>query len=173
MRGDVLVIGWGNPGRGDDGLGPACVEALARRAPVGVRFEQDYQLQPEHAADVAQARLVVFVDAACDAPAAVYVEPVAPRPASGFTTHGLAPAALLEIARGAFGAQPAAWIVGIRGSCFEPFREELSPEARDNLGRAVGFLDAVLAADDPAEELERAARCGVPTASAAAGGEGR
>ncbi len=61
----VLVYGYGNPGRLDDGLGPALVRELSRR---GLRAEADletaYQLQVEDAARVAEYDLVIFADAA-------------------------------------------------------------------------------------------------------------
>ena len=43
----LLVFGWGNRSRGDDALGPLCVERLREAAPAGVdaEFLDDYQLQ--------------------------------------------------------------------------------------------------------------------------------
>src|SRR5262245_41264787 len=60
----VLVIGYGNTLRGEDGIGPAVAEEVAARGLPGVRVIVAHQLTPELAADIADARLVVFVDAA-------------------------------------------------------------------------------------------------------------
>ena len=45
----MLLIGYGNPGRGDDGLGPALSEAVAARSLPGLEVDTDYQLVAEHA----------------------------------------------------------------------------------------------------------------------------
>ena len=59
----TLILGWGNPGRLDDGLGPAFVEILQTLDLPGVEVDSDYQLQIEDAAEVASFQRVVFVDA--------------------------------------------------------------------------------------------------------------
>ena len=64
MPADALVIGYGNTLRGDDGIGPAVAEAVAALGLPGVRVIVAHQLTPELAADLADAQLVVFVDAA-------------------------------------------------------------------------------------------------------------
>ena len=157
----VLVIGYGNPGRGDDGLGPACVDAVARLRLDCVRCEQDYQPAIEDAVDVAAARAVIFVDAAVDGPAPFFVEPVRPRAALGFSSHVLDPEGVMAIAARTFDATPPAWKVGIRGESFEAFRERISPRALENLAHAVAFLEAALAGGRPEEALARAVREGL------------
>ena len=49
----TLVLGFGNPGRLDDGLGPAVVEALRAYELPGVTMDADYQLRVEDAAEIA------------------------------------------------------------------------------------------------------------------------
>ena len=63
----ILVIGYGNELRRDDGLGPRVAASLAGP---GVRALAVRQLTPELAEEVATARLVVFVDARVNPPAA-------------------------------------------------------------------------------------------------------
>ena len=46
----VLLIGYGNPGRLDDGLGPALAAAVEKLAIPGVTVDADYQLNVEDAA---------------------------------------------------------------------------------------------------------------------------
>jgi len=60
----VLVIGYGNPGRRDDGLGPALAERLQELRLPGVDVDADYQLTVEDAAAAAEHDVVVFADAA-------------------------------------------------------------------------------------------------------------
>ena len=64
MTADVLVIGYGNTLRGDDGIGPAVAGEIDRLAVPGVRVIVVHQLTPELAADLAACRRAVFIDAA-------------------------------------------------------------------------------------------------------------
>lgn len=139
----VLVIGFGNPGRLDDGLGPALAAALERRDLPGVTVDADYQLTVEDAAAVAESEVVVFADAAVDGPP-VSFRRLEPKPALSFSSHSVEPAALIALARDLFGWQGRAYMLGIRGYAFNAFEERLSVRARENLAEAVRFATRVL-----------------------------
>jgi len=118
----VLVFGWGNLSRGDDALGPLCVERL--RAAAGqdgrVEFLDDYQLQVEHALDLVGRTQVLFVDASRTARAPFDVSTVQARPDTGFTTHAMSPQALLQVYRDLHGGlAPPCTLLGIRAEAFE------------------------------------------------------
>ena len=117
---DLLILGWGNPGRGDDGLGPAFVEAIEELDLPGVDSDSDYQLQVENAATIAEYRRVLFVDADRTCAEPFWMGRLEPQ-ASGlsFSTHSVAPAAILALVRDLFQAEPEAWILGIRGYDFD------------------------------------------------------
>ena len=74
----VLVLGYGNPGRRDDGLGPRLAEELSRMALPGVDVDSAYQFQAEDAAAVADHDVVVFVDADVSCPDPFEMRPVLP-----------------------------------------------------------------------------------------------
>ncbi|MDP3927268.1 MAG: hydrogenase maturation protease [Hydrogenophaga sp.] len=96
----LLVFGWGNPSRGDDALGPLLVEQLAGLAQLSSgRLEclTDFQLQVEHALDLVGRERVLFVDAAIGLRTPFEVSEVHPAAVAGFTTHALAPEALLQV----------------------------------------------------------------------------
>ena len=59
----VLLIGYGNPAREDDGLGPAAAQAIEKLGIEGVSVDSNYQLTVEDAASAAHHDVVVFVDA--------------------------------------------------------------------------------------------------------------
>ncbi|MEN8150268.1 MAG: hydrogenase maturation protease [Planctomycetota bacterium] len=140
----VLVYGYGNPGRKDDGLGPALAERVAAAGPAGVTVETNYQLAVEDAAQVADHDVVIFADAAMEGPAPFTFRRVEPSSESCFTTHVLPPEVLMGIAAEHFGAEAAGYVLGIRGHEFDEFGEYLSERARDNLGAACVFLlDAI------------------------------
>lgn len=142
---DTLVLGWGNPGRGDDGLGPALTRLLRERCAGGVDAESDYQLQIEDASECAEHRRVIFVDADRTGPEPFSCRRVEPATAPlGFSSHSVSPGALLAITRELFDRQPEAWLVGVRGYEFDDFHEGLSRRAQANLLAAADYLSEVL-----------------------------
>ncbi len=140
----VLVIGYGNPGRLDDGLGPALAAAIEARQIPGVEVEADYQLNVEHAEQIARYDAVVFADASVSAPAPFEWQELAPHPIVGMGSHSLHPSAVLALALDCFGARPRAYALAIRGREFGDFGVQLSTEARRHLDAAIEFLDAWL-----------------------------
>jgi len=159
-RATTLILGWGNPGRVDDGLGPAFIEAVAKLGPPGVVLDADYQLTLEDAAEVARYDRVVFVDADRRGPAPFRMRRLRPSAHGfGFSTHGVEPGAVLALCRDLFHATPEAWLLGIRGYEFDRFGEGLSGRARANLDRAVEFFRTSF--DKPDREGER---CPTPSA---------
>jgi hydrogenase maturation protease len=140
----VLVYGYGNPGRQDDGLGPAVVEALTPLGLEGVTLDANYQLNVEDAALVAEHDAVIFVDADATGPEPFWFGPIEPSPEASFSTHSVRPEAVLALARGALGGSTAGYVLGVRGYAFDEFGEELTDGARRNLAAALAFLGAAL-----------------------------
>jgi hydrogenase maturation protease len=140
----ILVLGYGNPGRLDDGLGPACAAALAGRGLTGVTLEADYQLNVEDAELAAAHDIAVFVDAAVNGPAPFALRRLESPPANAavlsFSTHSVSPAAVVALAREMFGGAVDGYVLAIRGYDFNEFGERLSPAAAENLRSAVEFL---------------------------------
>jgi hydrogenase maturation protease len=140
----TLVIGIGNPSRGDDALGPRLVERLEAMALPGVECLTDFQLQVEHALDLAGRMRVVFVDATVDGNDAFSLQPIAPARDASFTTHALSPAAVLDTWVALDGGPlPDARVLAIRGERFE-LGSPLSRTAESNLEAALGALIAFL-----------------------------
>ena len=118
----LLVFGWGNRSRGDDALGPLCVERLrAELAPRDdIEFLDDYQLMVEHVLDLHGRRRVLFVDASlvCAPP----FETLALRAAAdgSISSHSLSPQALLQVYRELHDEDaPPCTLLAIRGMRFE------------------------------------------------------
>ncbi len=117
---DVLVLGFGNPLRGDDAAGWAAIEQLRNlRASASLRWTQ--QLTPELAADIASAGRVIFIDAACDnEQGAVACRPVLPTCCgSSAFTHELTPELLLALAERLYGRCPEATLYSVGAASFE------------------------------------------------------
>jgi len=138
-----LLYAYGNPGRLDDGLGPACARAFEVLALPQLTVESDYQLTVEDAWIVAMHETVIFVDASIDAPSPFTVEVVEAKTSSHFTSHMCDAATVLATAREALGVTPRAFILGIRGYEFHAYGEQLSEGALGNLSKAIEFLQEV------------------------------
>lgn len=136
----VLVLGYGNPGRRDDGLGVALAAAVAARGLPGVTVESDYQLAVEDSLAVAEHDLVVFADADAAGPAPFRYEEIEPREELRFTSHSISPEGILHLAGKHFGRRPRAFVLGIRGYDFDGYGEGLTDRARENLAAAERFL---------------------------------
>ena len=143
----ILIYGFGNPGRQDDGLGPALVEELEAWAQAekisGVAFDSNYQLNAEDALAVAESREVVFVDAAKEGPAPFEFRKLAPQKEISFSTHAMSPESVLALADELYGARPPAWLLAIRGESWEP-NAAPTAAARFHLAAARDFVQAWL-----------------------------
>jgi hydrogenase maturation protease len=143
---DVLIIGYGNELRGDDGLGPFVAESIAAAKFPGVVVRTATQLLPELAADLAEARLVVFIDASMNASETgipVRLQPA--EVASSWCTHYADPHTLLALTFTIYGLTPEAWGLTISGRNFE-YSEGLSQAAMANAQQAITSLARFLQA---------------------------
>ena len=153
VPGGVLVVGYGNELRSDDGVGPAIADRLARDPRLaadprlaGVDVRTAHQLTPELAFDMSRVSLLVLVDAAEDrAPGTVSVRRVEATDEAGpAMTHQIDPAALAGLARELFGFAPSIVTVGVGAATFE-VGETLSPVVEDAVPRAVEAVVAAIA----------------------------
>ena len=150
MTQGVLVVGYGNALRADDGLGWHAAERLADDLRLaGATVLRRHQLTPELALDISVATLVVLVDAS-HGPAAGTItverlEPAVDTGTSGTTwSHHLTPATLIALARELYGRAPDVFVVGCGVASVE-MGDELSPEVRDALPRVVDAVAELVA----------------------------
>lgn len=140
----VLIIGYGNPLRADDGLGWRAAERLREGAPAGAEILTVHQLTPELAEDASHAELVVFIDAREGGTPGCWkreeVEP-APGPGGQSFTHHVTPASLVSAAGTLYGRAPRAVLFSMVGESFA-FGEGLSPRVAAALP---GMLEEVKA----------------------------
>lgn len=142
-RDGVLVVGYGNSLRSDDGVGRAVAERLADDPRLaGATVLCAHQLTPELAVDISRAAVVVFVDAALvGQPGEVTVRRLAPADASAPTpaasfTHHLDAASLVALATGLFGGDPRVHLLTIAAASMD-VGDQLSPAVTAALPRAV------------------------------------
>jgi hydrogenase maturation protease len=141
----ILLIGYGNPGRLDDGLGPKLAQRIEELNLLDVTIEADYQLQVEDAAKIAENDIVIFADAAVSGKAPFFLKPIKAKiDELNFSSHSLSPETVLGLAKKLFSARTKAYVLGIRGYKFNGFEEKISPKALKNLDQAVDFLNNAL-----------------------------
>lgn len=138
----ILVIGFGNPGRLDDGLGPAFAERIQAQDLPDVTVESNYQLNIEDAELMSRFDVVVFADASVDATEPFDFMPMQPKPPMvGFSSHSITAESLLGLAGELFNASPRTYAMAIRGYGFNEFGECLSAGASKNLTAAVTYFE--------------------------------
>lgn len=140
----VLIIGYGNPGRLDDGLGPLFADEMEKLQLEGVTVDSNYQLAVEDSAAIAEHDYVVFVDADVSGPSPFHFEHVVPKHHMSFSSHSISADALMAMAEDLLSSKADAYILGIRGYEFNEFGERISPEARKNLDDALVFMKHAL-----------------------------
>jgi hydrogenase maturation protease len=136
IKAELLVIGYGNTLRGDDGVGPRVAEAVGNLRLPGVHTLICALLTPELADPISRAGKVIFVDAAVDAPEEVQWRRLQPNKSSQLMAHAADPHTLLALARDVFGRAPEAWWLTIPAVDLG-FHEEFSPKVQR------GFVEAV------------------------------
>jgi len=140
MTASTLVIGYGNPSRGDDALGPLLLDALAAKAGPGLELITDFQLQIEHVLDLEGRKRVVFVDATQAGEEAFRFSAVSARTDVTPYSHALSPDGLLAVYRRHFGTDaPACMLLAIRGYSFA-LGDPPTKQARRNLDAALRVL---------------------------------
>jgi hydrogenase maturation protease len=137
----VLVIGYGNTSRGDDGFGPLAAQLIAGRKPPGVVVIAVRQLGPELAPEVSDADHVVFLDAElAEKPGALSATSVEPRDLPATTlSHNLEPGSLIALTRAVYGRAPTATLVTAGAADFE-HGEEISGEVRRTTRTAADII---------------------------------
>lgn len=140
----LLVIGYGNTLRSDDGVGPKVAGALEQLHLPGVEVLVCGLLTPELADPIAAAGTVVFVDAAVDAPREVQLRQLAPAESSQIMAHAADPRTLLAVARDVFGHAPEAWWLTIPAESMA-IGEEFSELARRGVQTAIDTLKQLAA----------------------------
>jgi hydrogenase maturation protease len=157
----LLIIGYGNPLRGDDGVGWHAAHELDRTicAP-HVRVRACHQVTLDLAEPISQADAVIFIDACepmADATGTIsprarqlpggdrlFLQPVHPDPAPpGISSHHLTPAALLTSTHVLYGTCPEAVQFGIVGTTFD-YTEALSAEVAACIPRLVAHIQRIL-----------------------------
>lgn len=140
----TLLIGIGNSARGDDGLGWAFLDYVQNAGAYTGALEYRYQLQIEDAARIRHEQQVLFVDASMESLAKGFEwRRCVPMEGVEFTSHALAPAAVLRLCRDLFHRSPDTRLLLIEGRDWT-LGTGLSAVARRHLAAALRSFDALV-----------------------------
>ncbi|MCI5223012.1 MAG: hydrogenase maturation protease [Candidatus Electrothrix sp. AR4] len=139
----VLVYGYGNPGREDDGAGIALADQIGATALPGIHTESNYQLNVEDALLLSEHDIVVFADATRNRVERFNFYRLEPAPSVSFTTHAMAPGSVLALCSQLYGKTPHVYMLEIAGISFG-LRERMTAEAAENTDAASHFLTELL-----------------------------
>ena len=137
----ILIVGYGNPLRGDDGLAWWVIEELSREGlPDDVEVIVQHQLTPELALSVSRAARVLFIDASRGGrPGEITSESVKAQPLKSTFSHEFSPATILSLAEKLYGKRPEASLISVCGENFD-HSETLSPKIKASLPRLMELI---------------------------------
>lgn len=163
---NLLVIGYGNELRSDDGVGPMVADIVAKWELPGVRVIVCQQLTPEIVIPIADAVRVIFVDAAKNL-CAVEARELKAENRGHIMTHACDPQALLQLADSLYGRCPPALWLTVPAEDFH-FGHGLSPLCQRGMESALERIKSLAgscflgAACQKAESLCQVRRSGLP-----------
>lgn len=142
-----LILGIGNPLRGDDGLGHAVAERLALVRDLNCEIRVVHQLTPELAQSIASAEFVILIDASSEGePGEVRIRELSPSPRStgAIGAHHMTPQELATFTMIVYGHCPPIMTLTITGADFE-MGEHLSPVVAYQVSRVSAALCKICA----------------------------
>lgn len=141
----LVIFAYGNPSRGDDALGPTLLHLLEDSySQDNIEFIEDFQLQVEHALDLENCDMALFIDASVSCPLPFHFTRLQAQPDSSYTTHAMHPAAVLYVYQQTYSqVPPPTFLLSVRGESFE-LGESLSSAAQSYLTEAFNFLKQLI-----------------------------
>ncbi len=139
-----IVLGIGNTGRQDDGLGWLFLDQIKNIGFCDYDLEYRYQLQIEDAELISRYQNVLFVDASKEnIEGGFYIRTCLPSEKYGFSTHELMPETILFLAEKLYQATPNAKILAIKGFLWN-LKNGLSIKAEENLKKSLIYFSEVI-----------------------------
>jgi hydrogenase maturation protease len=144
----ILLLGYGNPSRGDDALGVLLLEQLPATCLQNVELLTDFQLQIEHALDLKNRQLVLFADASVANTTAITFGQLQAAIDNSYTTHAMNPVSVMQVYQDIEKSPPPpCFLLTMQATQFE-LGEGLSATAVNSLQLAVDFVEKLLASPD-------------------------
>jgi len=153
----LLIVGYGNPDRGDDGVAWHMLKELLKEHKPDLDAEDllsgdiasldgetdtwfNLQLLPEISELLSDYEKAVFIDAhTAEIKAEINLEKIEPVFLNSPFTHHVTPSTCLSLVESINGYAPESWLLSIRGYEFR-FERELTTRTRDLANKAVKIL---------------------------------
>lgn len=139
----ILIYGYGNPGRQDDGLGNAFVNRIREWVAIeglhDFSFDSNYQLNIEDADAIADKDLVIFADASEEEIEDFCLSKVDGTSEVSFTTHAASPGYIVKLCEDLFNKKPLVLLLHIKGYEWE-FKEGITEKASANLNTSLIYM---------------------------------
>ena len=140
VNNELIIIGIGNSGRQDDGLGWALLDSIKSKASEKTVIEYRYQLQIEDAELISKFNKVIFVDASKNELTDGHsLDKCVASNEHSFSTHALVPETILYLSENLYNLNPEAYVFQIQGYKWE-LEIGLTNRAKENLNNAVDFF---------------------------------
>ncbi len=158
MRKKFILLGYGNPDRGDDGAAFYLLKELIKKFSsdenaITVFQEAGFleltpeidlwfnlQLYPELSQDLAEYEHAIFIDAhTAEIPDPLLIQEIKPGYKNSPFTHHLTPSSCLELAEILYQHAPHATLVTVRGYAFD-FSRELSVQTKSLVDQALQVI---------------------------------
>lgn len=142
----ILIYGYGNPGRKDDGLGCRFVELFSEWSSQNdienIEFDCNYQLNIEDAHHISEKDLVIFVDASTENISDFLLTRVDESSDISFTSHEASPGYIYHLCTKLFDKRPNTFLLHIKGYEWN-FEEGLSDLAFNNLKMSIEYMKSI------------------------------
>jgi hydrogenase maturation protease len=139
----ILIYGYGNPGRKDDGLGCKFVDLFSVWSKdlnfSNIDFDCNYQLNIEDAHTLSEKDLAIFVDASQEEIDSYILTEVSESSDISFTSHEASPGYIYYLCNDLFGKSPKTYLLHIKGYDWS-FQEGLTDKAESNLMSSLNFM---------------------------------
>ncbi len=147
----ILIYGYGNPGRQDDGLGNLFVDEAQKWTKAqgleNITFDSNYQLNIEDAAEIAEQDMVIFVDASVEDISNFILTELAPDAKVEFSMHSVSPAFVVHLCKDIYTQVPRTYLLHLKGYEWE-FKEGISERANENFSKAFEYMKPLLKSPD-------------------------
>jgi len=149
----ILVIGYGNPLRGDDGFGGLAASYVEERQIPGVEVIVSHQLNPEMATSLSNSSYAIFLDATVgDDPGTLRATPVEHCDLSSSGMHHFEPGNLLALAQAIYGQAPPATLITATARSFH-HGPEICAEVRQAAAKAAEAIASAAASGNLDSEI--------------------
>ena len=140
---NILVYGYGNPGRQDDALGIMLAGEIEKwsveKGIDSIEIDMNYQLNIEDAEKISNFHTVIFADASVNEMEHFKLQKVIPDMKTDFSMHAVTPSFVTGLCQRIYGKLPEVYQLEIRGYSWE-FMQSVSKDALNNLRQATDFM---------------------------------